>query len=117
LYNLLHTLGEDGGEDDHDMSANIGDLNSKTRDHKKRYRLKSFKTREGRPSKGKGVSTSADDDGSPGAGGGGTSAEDSEDLQTHGYEVKPDVIVDNKGGTFEPLIKVRRPFCTYYTLC
>jgi serine/threonine protein kinase len=116
LYNLLHTLGEDGGEDDHDMIANIEELNDKTHDHKKRFRLKSFKTRKGQPSKGKGVGTGADDDGSPGAGSGGASAEDSEDLKAHGYEVKSDVIVDGKGGTFEPLIKVRRPFCTYYTL-
>ena len=87
-------------------------LNKKTGEHKRKYRLKSFETRKDQRSKGSGVRAGTDDDGSPGAGGGGTSAEDSEDLQTHGYEVKPGVIVDNKGGTFEPLIKVRRPFCT-----
>ena len=56
------------------------------------------------------------DVGGAGAGVGGASATDSEDLGSHGYEVKSDVIVDNKGGTFEPFFKVWRPFCTYYTL-
>jgi hypothetical protein len=99
-----------GGEDEHDLRANIATLNHKTQNHKTLYCLKSFKTRKGQPSKRKGVRTGADDDGSPGAGGRGTSATDSEYLKAHGYEVKSDVIVDRKGGTSEPLVKVWQPF-------
>jgi hypothetical protein len=117
LYNLLHVLGQDGGEDDDDTRSTIERFNKETWDHKKKFHLKSLKTRKGQGSKGKGVRTGADDDASTGADGGGASAADSEDLRAHGYEVKLDVIVDDKGGTFEPLFKVWRPFCTYYTLC
>jgi hypothetical protein len=117
LYNLLYVLEQDGGEDDDYTRTTIERLNKETGDHQKKYRLKSLTTRKGQGSKGKGDRTGADDDASTGAGGAGVSAADSEDLRAHGYEVKSDVMVDAKGGTFEPLFKVWRPFCTYYTLC
>jgi hypothetical protein len=69
---------------------------------------KKSKKKDGRKNDGDGAGA--------GAGVGGTGAADSEDLRAHGYEVKPDVVVDNKGGTFEPFFKVWQPFCTYYTL-
>ena len=115
LYNLLHALEQQAGENDVDTRTSIRLLNTKTGEHKDKYHLKSLRTRKGQESKGKGVRAGADDDVSTGAGGGGASATDSEDLRAHGYEVKP-VIVDSKGAAFEPLIEVWRPFCAYYTL-
>jgi len=34
-------------------------------------------------------------------------------LRAHGFEVKPEVIVDDSGGTLEPLFEVPSPFSTY----
>ena len=116
LYNLLHALGQQAGENDEDTRTSITRLNEKTGEHKAKYRLKSLRTRKGQGSKGKGVPAGADDDAIIGAGGGGASAADSEDLRRHGYEVES-VIVDSKGAAFEPPIKVWPPFCTYCTLC
>ena len=95
----------------------IEQLNDKISDYKEQYGMKSLMTKkskreDGRESDGDGAGAGA----GAGAGVGGASAADSEDLRAHGYEVKADVMVDNKGGTFEPFFKVWRPFCTYYTL-
>jgi len=113
LYNFLSVLGEEGEI----TKTPIQQLKEKITDHQNKYGMKSLMTKK---SKKKNDGREGDGDGD-GAGAGasveGTSAADSEDLRAHGYEVKPDVIVDNKGGTFEPFFKVWRPFCTYYTLC
>jgi len=99
----------------------IEQLNDMIADYKGQYGMKSLLTKkskreDGRENGGDGAGAGAGVGGA-GAGVGGASATDSEDLGSHGYEVKSDVIVDNKGGTFEPFFKVWRPFCTYYTLC
>jgi hypothetical protein len=113
LYNFLSVLGAEGEV----TTAPVQRLKEKITDHRSKYGMKSLmtnksKTKDSRESDDE----SDDDDASTGAGGGGASAADSEDLRAHGYEVKSDVIVDNKGGTFEPFFKVWRQFCTYYTL-
>ncbi len=81
-------------------------LNKKTGEHKKKYYLKLFKTRKDQRSKGKGVHAGADNDASTGVGGGDTSAADSKDLKAYGYKVKSEVIINNKGDTFELFFKV-----------
>jgi len=92
----------------------IQELKEKITDCQNKYGMKSLMTKKSKKKDG----CENDGDGAgAGAGLGGTSAADSEDLGAHGYKVKPDVIVDNKGGTFEPFFKVWQPFCTYYTLC
>jgi len=107
-YNFLSVLGEEGEL----TMTPIEPLNDKIADYKEQYAMKSLMTEKSKGKDGRdGAGAGA------GAGVGGASAADSEDLKAHGYEVKADVIVDNKGGTFEPFYKVWRPFCTYYTLC
>jgi hypothetical protein len=86
----------------------------KITEHENKYGMKSLMTKKSK--KKTDGRESGGGDGGAGAGVGGASATDSEDLGAHGYEVKSDVIVDNKGGTFEPFFKVWRPFCTYYTV-
>jgi len=110
LYNFLSVLGEEGEV----TMTPIEQLNDKISDYKEQYGMKSLMTKKSKRKDGR----ENDGDGAgAGAGVGGASAADSEDLRAHGYEVKSDVMVDNKGGTFEPFFKVWRPFCTYYTLC
>ncbi len=94
-------------------------LKEKITEHENKYGMKSLMTKKSKKKReiGGGGGGAGADVGGAGAGVGGASATDSEDLGAHGYEVKSDVIVDNKGGTFEPFFKVWRPFCTYYTLC
>jgi hypothetical protein len=109
------------GEEGEVTMTPIEELNNKILDYKELYGMKSLTTRRSKRKDG----CESDSDGagagagvgSAGAGVGGASAADSEDLRPHGYEVKLDVMVDAKGGTFEPFFKVWRPFCTYYTLC
>jgi len=95
----------------------IEQLNDKISDYKEQYGMKSLMTKKSKKKKDGRESGGGGGGAGAGAGVGGASATDSEDLGAHGYEVKSDVIVDNKGGTFEPFFKVWRPFCTYYTLC
>jgi hypothetical protein len=115
FYNFLSVLEEEG---EVTMSP-IKQLNDRIEVYKGKYGMKSFMTKkskgkDGRDGAGAGAGAGI---GGAGAGVGGAGAADSEDLGAHGYEVKADVMVDNKGGTFEPFFKVWRPFCTYYTLC
>jgi hypothetical protein len=117
LYNFFSVLGEEGEL----STAPIEQLNDMIADYKGQYGMKSLlskksKREDGRENDGDGAGAGAGVGGA-GAGVGGASAAVSEDLKAHGYEVKSDVMVDNKGGTFEPFLKVWRPFCTYYTLC
>jgi hypothetical protein len=110
LYNFLSVLGEEWEA----TMMPIQRLNEKISDYKDQYSMKSLMTKkskrkDGHKSDGAGASM--------GAGVGGASAVDSKDFRAHGYEVKLDVMVDAKGGTFKPLFKVWRPFCTYYRLC
>jgi len=116
FYNFLSVLGEEGEV----TTTPIQELKEKISDCQSKYGMKSLMTKkskkqDGRENDGDGAGAGAGVGGA-GAGVGGTSAADSEDLRAHGYEVKSDVIVDNKGGTFEPFFKVWRQFCTYYTL-
>ena len=96
------------------MMTPIKQLNDKIVDYKEQYSMKLLMTKKSKREDG----CENDGDGaSAGMGVGGTSAADSEDLKAHGYKVKSDVMVNNKGGTFEPFFRVWQPFCTYYTLC
>ena len=117
FYNFLSVL----GAEEEFTTTPIQELKEKITDCQNKYGMKSLMTKkskkkDGRENDGDGAGAGAGVGGT-GAGVGGTGAADSEDLRAHGYEVKPDVIVDNKGGTFEPFFKVWQPFCTYYTLC
>ena len=110
LYNFLSVLEEEG---EFTMTP-IEQLNDKISDYKVQYGMKSLMTKKSKREDGR----ESDGDGAGAvAGVGGASAADSEDLRAHGYEVKSDVMVDAKGGTFETFFKVWRPFCAYYTLC
>jgi hypothetical protein len=108
LYNFLSVLGAEGEV----TMTPIQRLNEKITEHANKYGMKSLMTKKSKKKK-----DGQESGGGAGAGVGDASATDSEDLGAHGYEVKSDVIVDNKGGTFEPFFKVWQPFCTYYTLC
>ena len=122
LYNLLRALGEDKKEEDKDTWMKINQLRGKISEHDKIFYMKPFepgKTRENpaRTSSSDDSSTGASDDSSTGASVGSAGAADCEDLESHGYQVKLQVtIVDNKGGTMEPLFRVWQPFCTHYVL-
>ena len=114
LYNFLSVLGAEGEV----TTTPIQRLNEKITEHENKYGMKSLMTKKSKKKKDDGPeSGGGGGGGGAGAGVGGASATDSEDLGAHGYEVKSDVIVDNKGGTFEPFFKVWQPLCTYYTLC
>jgi hypothetical protein len=108
FYNFLSVLEEEGEV----TTTPIKQLNDRIEDYKGKFGMKSLMTKKSKRKDGRdGAGAGA------GAGVGGAGAADSEDLGAHGYEVKADVMVDNKGGTYEPFFKVWRPFCTYYTLC
>jgi hypothetical protein len=110
FYNFLSVLGAEGKV----TTTPIQELKEKISDCRSKYGMKSLMTKKSKQQDGR----ENDGDGAgAGAGVGGTNAAGSEDLRAYGYEVKSDVIVDNKGGTFEPFFKVWRQFCTYYTLC
>jgi len=115
LYNLLRALGEDKEEENKDTWMKINQLRGKIWEHDKIFYMKPFepgKTREN-PAR-----TDASDDSSTGSSVGSAGAADCEDLESHGYQVKLQVtIVDNKGGTMEPLFRVWQPFCTHYMPC
>jgi hypothetical protein len=85
------------------MMTLIEQLNDKIVHYKEQYGMKSLMTKKSKREDGH----ENDGDGAGvGVGVGGTSAADSEDFRAHGYEVKLDVMVNAKGGTFEPLFKV-----------
>jgi hypothetical protein len=110
LYNFLFVLEEEGEV----TTTPLDQLDDRIGDYKKKYNMKSLTTKKSKRKDrrdGDGAGAGA------GAGVGGASAADSEDLRAHGYEVKVDTMVDNKGGTFEPFFKVWRLFSTYHTLC
>jgi hypothetical protein len=110
LYNFLSVLGEEWEA----TMMPIQWLNEKILDYKDQYSIKVLIMKKSKRKDGhKSDSASA----GMGAGVGGTSAADSKDFRAHGYEVKLDVMVDAKGGTFEPLFKVWQLFYTYYRLC
>jgi len=95
-------------------------LKEKITEYRNKFGMKSLMTKkskqkDGREGAGAGAGAGAGVGGA-GAGIGGASAADSEDLGAHGYEVKLDIMVDNKGGTLEPFFKVWRQFCTYDTV-
>jgi hypothetical protein len=112
LYNFLRALGEDKEEEGKDTWMKIDQLRRKIWEHDKLFYMKQYepgKTRENLARTG-----ASDDSSSVGSAG----AADCEDLKSHGYQVKSQVtIVDNKGGTMEPLFKVWQPFCTHYMPC
>jgi hypothetical protein len=92
----------------------IEQLDDKIEDYKEQYGMKSLMTKKSERKDGR----KNDGDGAgAGAGVGGASAADAEALRTHGYEVKSEIMVDNKGGIFEPFFKVWQQFCTHNTLC
>ncbi|KAI0281023.1 kinase-like domain-containing protein [Russula aff. rugulosa BPL654] len=98
LYNFLSVLGAEGEV----TMTPIQRLNEKITEHANKYGMKSLMTKKSKKKKDGQESGG----GGAGAGVGDASATDSEDLGAHGYEVKSDVIVDNKGGTFEPFFKM-----------
>ena len=81
--------------------------------HKKKFGLKSFSTRVTQGSKKSPTRTGG---GGGGGGGGGPSTAESAELKSHGYEVKPGVIVESSGVALEPLFEVWRPFPIHYTI-
>ncbi|KAI0245827.1 hypothetical protein BJV78DRAFT_1259993 [Lactifluus subvellereus] len=65
---------------------------------------------QGQGTKGKGAHTG----GGAGAGAGGAGAADCAELRAHGYEVNPEVIVDDKGIAWEKLFKMPSHILTVY---
>jgi hypothetical protein len=99
-------LGEDKEEEDKDTWMKINQLRSKIWEHDEIFYMKPFEPRKTRENPAHTVASFGSAD-----------AADCEDLESHGYQVKLQVtIVDNKGGTMEPLFRVWQPFCTHYVL-
>ena len=96
---MLESEGEIGN-----IRAKIEELQSRI----KQFPMKSFYAED--TNKGKRLDSDISSRGASERGGGAT--EDAE-LGAHGYEVEPQVIVDNKGGVIEPFFKVRQPLFTY----
>ena len=94
---------EDEGKDTQ-TKEQIEQLRNAISKHRNKFGLKSFTTKVPQGSKKKHTHT-GDGDGA-GAGGGGASTAESAELKEHGYEVKPEVIVDSSGVILEPLFKV-----------
>ena len=97
LYNSLHMLNQ--VENDHSKATS--DYTSKLLDHQAHHPMKSFFTKDTQKRK------CARTDGNGDAG----TADDAV-LRAHGYEVKPDVILDDKGIAWEPLFTVQLYFST-----
>ncbi|KAI0254087.1 hypothetical protein BJV78DRAFT_1280483 [Lactifluus subvellereus] len=95
LYNFLHVPG--GDKEVKDTRAKIGQFKDKILKHNKEFPMKSFYTKDTQGTKRKRARTG--DGGSAGAG-----AADCV-LKAHGYEVKPEVVVDATGVALEPLFK------------
>ncbi|KAI0245824.1 hypothetical protein BJV78DRAFT_1259964 [Lactifluus subvellereus] len=111
LYNLLHV--SVGGEEAEDTKATIEQLKDKILKQNEESPMKSFHTKEGtqgQGTKGKGAHTG----GGAGAGAGGAGAADCAELRAHGYEVNPEVIVDDKGIAWEKLFKMPSHILTVY---
>jgi hypothetical protein len=98
---MLESEGEIGN-----TRAKIEELQNMIR----QFPMKSFYTED--TNKRKRLNSEITDRGASGRAGGGGAPEYAE-LGAHGYEVEPQVIVDDKGGVFEPLFKVRQPLFTY----
>src|SRR5712691_2956232 len=97
---------KDEGKDTR-MRREIRQLINTISQHEKVFGLKSFTTGVARGSK----TRTGDGDGAS-ASGGDASAAESAELKAHGYEVKPEVIVDSSGVILEPLFKVWQLFPT-----
>jgi serine/threonine protein kinase len=100
LYNLLHLEVED--KENRDTRAKIDQLKHKIELNVKKFNLKSFYHTQG--TKKKCVRT--DDVDSASDGGDDTDTADCAELGAHDYKVEPQVIVDESGGTWEPLFEV-----------
>jgi hypothetical protein len=96
-----------------DTKAKIQQLQSKIKKHDKEYHMKPFHTKGtlGTNNSCRSKRKRDGDDGGQGAGGGAGST-DCAELRSHGYEVEPQVIVDESGFVIESFIKVRQPFST-----
>ncbi|KAI9437875.1 hypothetical protein F5148DRAFT_1021303 [Russula earlei] len=103
LYNLNYML--EGANEGKDTESNVDRLKEKILKYSKKFPLESMF--------GKGTKKNADktDDGAGtgggrGAGAGSADAADHMEFRAHGYEVEPEVVVDNRGNVFEPLVKM-----------
>ena len=93
------------------MPGEIRQLINTIAQHETKFGLKSFTSGVARGSKNIHTRT-GDGDRAGDGGGGGASATESAELKAHGYEVKPEIIVDSSGVILEPLFKVWQLFHT-----
>ncbi|KAI9512458.1 hypothetical protein F5148DRAFT_1373161 [Russula earlei] len=103
LYNLHYML--EGANEGKDTEANVDRFKEKILKHNEKFSLKSMfskGTKRNADETEDGASTS----GSRGAGAGSADAADHMEFRAHGYEVEPEVVVDNRGNVFEPLVKM-----------
>jgi len=108
LYNLHHMLERD--ENGEDTEAKINLLRSKIEKYDNEYPMESFNTKDKKPgTNNTGNKRKRPDRDVSDKDTGGT---DCAELETHGYEVEPQEIVDD-GYVIEMFNKVRQPFSTY----
>ena|ERR1700722_6378195 len=93
---------------ENDHSKATSDYTSKLSDHQAHHPMKSFFTKDAQKRK----RARTDGNGDAGTGAGGSGAADDAVLRAHGYQVKPDVILDDKGIAWEPLFTVQLYFST-----
>ena len=109
LYNLRHLLERD--EKGEDTEAKIYQLQSKIEKYDKKYHMASFNTKDkkmGTNNTGNKRKRSDRDVSDKDTGG-----TDCAVLETHGYEVEPQEIVDESGFVIQTFNKVRQLFSTY----
>jgi hypothetical protein len=102
-------------EKDEDMEAKMTLLRNKIERHDDEYPMNSFNTKEtNNRNKRKRTDRDVSDKGTGGGGGAGSvGGTDCAELETHGYEVEPQDIVDESGFVIQAFFKVWQPFSTY----
>ena len=104
-------------EESEDAKAKIDQLQSKIEKYDNEYPMKSFNTKDspGTNNTGNKRKRPDRDVGDQGTGGGAGSVDgtDCAELETYGYEVEPQDIVDESGFVIQAFSKVRQPFSTY----